>query len=63
VISLSVQASPEAAAHTAAAALAAAIAAAREERGAAHVSLAGGTTPRRAYELLAPLVADAAGVH
>jgi 6-phosphogluconolactonase len=30
------------------------------ERGRAHVALAGGTTPRRAYELLASLLGDAA---
>jgi 6-phosphogluconolactonase len=35
---------------------------ARRERGAAHVALAGGTTPRRTYELLAARVDDWSGV-
>ena len=63
MISLSVQASPEAAAQAAALELAASVAKARKERGAAHVSLAGGRTPRRAYELLAPMLADPADIH
>lgn len=33
------------------------------ETGQVHIALAGGTTPRRAYELLAELRADWAGVH
>jgi 6-phosphogluconolactonase len=36
---------------------------AREARGRADVALAGGTTPRRVYELLGPLVGDWKGVH
>jgi 6-phosphogluconolactonase len=35
---------------------------AREERGVAHLALSGGTTPRRAYELLAAQPADLDGV-
>jgi len=49
---------PEAAAAVAAQALADAIAAAVVDHGSAHVALSGGNTPLRAYELLAPLVAD-----
>jgi 6-phosphogluconolactonase len=52
----------EAAAQRAARELARAIADARSQRGAAHVALAGGSTPRRAYELLAELVTDWHGV-
>lgn len=52
----------EAAAAFAAAEIAAAIERAREQRGVAHLSLSGGTTPRRAYELLAPLIDDWSGV-
>jgi len=43
--------------------MAAAIDAARAERGVAHVALAGGNTPRAAYEALAALVEDWGGVH
>ena len=43
--------------------MAAAIAAARAERGVAHLALAGGNTPRAAYDALAGLVDDWAGVH
>jgi 6-phosphogluconolactonase len=35
----------------------------REERGVAHLALSGGTTPQRAYELLAARAADLEGVH
>jgi 6-phosphogluconolactonase len=49
---------PEAAAQRAADVLAQLIVDAQHERGVAHFSLAGGTTPRRAYELLAGRVAD-----
>ena len=52
----------EAACAFAAAEIAAAIERARSHRGVAHVSLAGGNTPRRAYELLAPLLTDWSGV-
>jgi 6-phosphogluconolactonase len=34
-----------------------------EERGVAHIVLAGGTTPLRAYELLGPLLNEWTGVH
>jgi 6-phosphogluconolactonase len=47
---------------TAAARLRSAIDDARRDRGAAHMALAGGTTPRRAYELLAAAVDSWAGV-
>ena len=53
---------PDAAAEAAAARLAAAIAKAREARGAAHVALAGGTTPRGTYDLLASGIEDWTGV-
>jgi 6-phosphogluconolactonase len=59
MIQLSVHPNPEAAAEAAADLVAAAIAAALAARGGAHVSLAGGTTPRRAYELLAPKLGEA----
>ena len=52
----------EAAAQAAASLLAERIAAAQSARGVAHVSLAGGNTPRRAYELLGPLLGDPAAV-
>lgn len=42
--------------------IAAGVAEAQSARGAAHVSLAGGTTPRRAYELLPARLVDAAHV-
>jgi 6-phosphogluconolactonase len=57
VIRLSVHPDAETAAQAAAARIAAAIAVAQAARGGAHVALAGGNTPRRAYELLAPLLA------
>jgi len=50
------------AAEAAAARLRSAIEDARRARGAAHVALAGGTTPRRTYELLASEVDDLTGV-
>jgi len=53
---------PEEACAAAAAAIAAAIRSARAARGAAHVALAGGSTPRRAYELLAVDLEDWSGV-
>jgi 6-phosphogluconolactonase len=55
---LSVQADGEAAARSAADLLARLVAEAQAVRGAAHFSLAGGNTPRRAYELLGPRLAD-----
>jgi 6-phosphogluconolactonase len=58
VIRLSVHHDPEATAEAAADLIADRIAAAQSARGVAHVSLAGGTTPRRAYELLAVRLAD-----
>jgi 6-phosphogluconolactonase len=58
VIHLSVHPDPEATAAAAADLIATSIAAAQSARGIAHVSLAGGTTPRRAYELLAARLAD-----
>src|SRR5919108_5308282 len=62
VTSLSVAATAEEAATEAARRLAEAIREARVRREAAHVALAGGATPRRAYELLARDVRDWAGV-
>ena len=62
VTSLNVAANAEEAANEAAKRLAEAIREARARRGAAHVALAGGATPRRAYELLARDVRDWAGV-
>ncbi len=53
----------EAAGVQAASLTAAAIDDALAARGTAHVALAGGTTPRRAYALLGPLVADWSSVH
>ena len=58
MIHLSVHPDPEATAAAAADLIADRIAAAQSARGIAHVSLAGGTTPRRAYELLAARLAD-----
>ena len=54
---------PETLAQQAAHDLAVAIAQARAERGAAHVALAGGTTPLRCYELLDGVLRDWRGVH
>jgi 6-phosphogluconolactonase len=62
VTSVSVAATAEEAASEAAKRLADTIREARERRGTAHVALAGGATPRRAYQLLAGTVADWAGV-
>src|SRR4051812_32392700 len=53
----------EAAAERAADVLATAIDAARTIHGAAHVALAGGSTPRRAYQLLGPRLGDWRDVH
>lgn len=53
---------PDAAAEAAADRLTAVIAAAREARGAAHIALAGGSTPRKTYELLASRIDDWTGV-
>lgn len=53
----------DAAAQRAAELLAATIAGALAARGAAHVALSGGRTPRQTYSLLGPLVADWHGVH
>jgi 6-phosphogluconolactonase len=58
VTSVFVADTPDAAAEMAADRLTAAITKAREARGAAHVALAGGTTPRRTYELLARRIDD-----
>ena len=57
------QADAESLARHAARDLVAAIADAREARGVAHVTLAGGTTPMRAYELLDGQLDDWSGVH
>ncbi len=59
---VSVHQDGEAAAQAAASLLATLIAEAQEVRGVAHVSLAGGNTPRRAYELLGPLLRDVVAV-
>lgn len=56
-------ADPEAAAQRAAEVLATAISSARVVHGEAHVALAGGDTPRRAYELLGPMLGDWEKVH
>ena len=53
---------PDASAEAASDRLTAAIAAAREARGAAHIALAGGATPRKTYELLASRIDDWTGV-
>ena len=63
MIALTAVEDAEAAARACAERVAAAIADARAERGAAHVALAGGRTPGRAYELLARHVEDWHGVH
>lgn len=60
--SVFVAATPEEAAQAACERLLAAIDKARTSRGAAHIALAGGTTPRRTYELLAAEVDDWTGV-
>jgi 6-phosphogluconolactonase len=53
----------EAVARRAAQVTVAAIAAARMVHGVAHLALAGGTTPRRCYELLGPMLDDWTDVH
>lgn len=63
MIQLTVAGDAEATARTTAERIAAAIADAREERGAAHVSLAGGRTPARTYRILARIVNDWSDVH
>jgi len=61
---LHVSPDPEAAARAAAELIADAVREARAQRGAAHVALAGGNTPKRAYEALgAALDGDWSGVH
>jgi 6-phosphogluconolactonase len=62
-VRLTVADDAEAASEIAAERMATAISGARAARGEAHVALAGGETPRRAYELLGPLVGDWSGVH
>jgi 6-phosphogluconolactonase len=63
MIQLTVTDDAENAARTCAERMASAIARARDERGVAHLALAGGSTPARAYELLPRLVDDWTGVH
>lgn len=63
MIQLTVAGDADAAARTTAERVAAVIAEAREQRGVAHISLAGGRTPARTYRLLAELVQDWSGVH
>jgi 6-phosphogluconolactonase len=63
MIALTVVEDAEAAARTSAERIAGAIRAGRDERGAAHVALAGGRTPARTYELLAEQVEDWRDVH
>jgi len=58
VTRLTTVASPEAAAQRAAEVLARLVQGAREERGVAHLGLAGGATPRATYDILGPLLAD-----
>lgn len=53
----------EEAAARAASAIAVAVGAARTARGEAHLCLAGGSTPRRCYQLLGPLLDSWDGVH
>ncbi len=60
---LTITRSPADAARTAAERVAEALRTAREERGEAHLALAGGRTPRAAYEILGPLMGDWRGVH
>ena len=55
---LTVEASAERAAEAAAALVVAALEEALAERGRAHMALAGGSTPRRTYELLGPRLGD-----
>lgn len=60
---LLVESTADAASLAAAALLARAVSDAIATRGAAHLALSGGSTPRRCYELLGPLVADWRAVH
>ena len=62
MIQLDAHLTAEAAAEAAARRVAEAIEQAQSVRGVAHVSLAGGNTPRRAYELLGPMLRDATHV-
>jgi 6-phosphogluconolactonase len=62
VTSVFVAATPEDAAHAAMERLRSVIRAEQGSRGAAHIALAGGTTPRRAYELLDTGINDWTGV-
>jgi 6-phosphogluconolactonase len=62
VTSVFVAATPEEAAQAASERLRSAIDQALASRGAAHIALAGGTTPRRTYELLATELDDWSGV-
>lgn len=63
MIQLTVAGDAEAVARTTAERISAAIAEAREARGAAHLSVAGGRTPGRTYRVLARTVQDWSGVH
>jgi len=63
MIQLTVAGDAESAARTTAERIVAAIEDARARRGVAHVSLAGGRTPARTYELLARMVRDWRDVH
>ncbi len=63
MIRLDVHPTPEGAAEAVARRVVATLAEARAAGAAAHVSLAGGTTPRRAYELLASMLPDAEAAH
>jgi 6-phosphogluconolactonase len=63
MIEVTVEEDPAAAARACAERVVEAIEAARTARGAAHIALAGGRTPARAYELLAQLVDDWRDVH
>ncbi|MBU6337011.1 MAG: 6-phosphogluconolactonase [Acidobacteria bacterium] len=57
------QADGEAAAHYCASQLAETVREAIEQRGAAHVALSGGNTPKRTYELLGGLIGSGENVH
>jgi 6-phosphogluconolactonase len=63
VTRLTTCADPEGVAERAAADVALHLRRLREERGVAHLALSGGTTPKRAYELLAARAPDLEGVH
>jgi 6-phosphogluconolactonase len=63
MIQLTVAGDADAAARTTAERIAAAITEARNERGVAHISLAGGRTPARTYRMLARIVNDWSHVH